>query len=178
LPIPHQKLSLGTTTLKIIARHKDQNIASSLSIRSNFGYRPRSFKNFTILIGPMRFIMPKNEYEELVNATSEKQAELFNTYWRQRNPNSNSENNPLLEEFYYRVEMANARFGWTGGDGYATDRGHTIIRYGPPDAVQNTRRPGSTISYEIWSYYDLGRRFVFIDKYNDGNYQLLSDSGA
>lgn len=178
LPVPHEKLSLGTTALKIIARHQEQNVASSLNIRANFGYRPKRVKNFTNLIGPMRFIMSNKEYDELVNASSDKQTEIFNAYWAGRNPNPKSESNPLLEEFYYRVEMANARFSWSSGDGFESDRGRIMIKYGVPDAVQNTNRAGSTIAYEIWTYYDLGRRFIFIDKYNDGNYQLLSDSGA
>jgi GWxTD domain-containing protein len=178
LPVPHEKLSLGTTALKIVARHREQSIASSLNIRANFGYHPKRVQNFTILIGPMRFIMSKNEYEELVNATPERQSEIFNAYWGQRNPNPGAGSNPLLEEFYYRVETANARFGWAGGEGFETDRGRIMIKYGSPDAVQNTSRPGSTIAYEIWTYYEPGRRFIFVDKYNDGNYQLLSGSGA
>lgn len=177
LPLPYKKLSVGSTTLKIVARHNEQTVASSLNIRANLGNHRRGDRNYTTLIGPMRYIMNKQEFEELQKATPEQQTALFNAYWQARDPDPDEESNPLLEEFYNRVEMANARFGWTGGEGYATDRGRTLVIYGPPDAVQNSRRAGSSTAYEIWSYYDTGRRFVFIDKYNDGNYLLLSDSG-
>lgn len=178
LPVPHKKLSLGTTTLKVLARHKDQNVSRSLNIRANFGYQPSKITDISVLIGPMRYVMDKKEYDRLANAPPDSQLRLFNAFWEKRNPRPGSETNPLLEEFYYRVETANARFGWAGGEGYLTDRGRILIIYGPPDSVQNTRRPGSAVAYEIWTYHELGRRFVFIDKYNDGNYQLLTDTGG
>lgn len=178
LPIPSDKLSLGFTKLQILCRQGEQTIASNLRIRSNFGYRPGKVRNFQKLIGPMRLIMSKKEHDELVNASPERQIELFNAFWKRRNPEASSDgSNQLLEEFYRRVEVANVRFSWAGSEGYRTDRGRIYILYGPPDSMQNTQRVGATTNYEIWTYIDLGRRFVFIDKYNDGHYQLLSDNG-
>ncbi|RME01914.1 MAG: GWxTD domain-containing protein, partial [Calditrichaeota bacterium] len=174
LRIPANKLTLGTTRLKIFAQQQGREVSSQIYIYSTFGHTEQYTENIASYIEPMRYIMPKQEWQELVNAPPEKQTELFNKFWAARDPDPGDEKNPLLEEFFLRVEEANQRFNWGTEEGWKTDRGRIFIIYGPPDNVERRKSFRTGITYEIWQYYNLGRQFVFEDRYNNGNFRLYS----
>ncbi len=176
LPIPADKLAIGTTILRVAASQLGQTVSSVLRIKATLGYTASKEMDIGTLVGPMRYVMNKSQFNELRNATPEEQAELFGEFWKKRDPTPKNDANPLLDEFYRRVEVANARFDWAGTPGFETDRGRTLIEYGPPDSIENTNRVGSVTNYEIWIYHEFRRRFVFIDRHNDGNYQLLTST--
>ncbi len=176
LRIPVNKLVLGSTRLQIVARHGRHEASSQRIIYSTFGQTSQFTENIASYIEPMRYIMNSREWRELYDAPPEKQNELFKQFWKERDPTPEDEDNPLLEEFFLRVEEANQRFSWGSEEGWKTDRGRIFIIYGPPDSIERQKSPRTGITYEIWRYYNLGRQFVFEDRYNNGNYRLFSSS--
>lgn len=179
LPVPVEKLSLGTTLLRVLAEQGNNRAANTMRINATFGStRSPSISSFRALVGPMRYVMPRREYDEFVNAPPDSQQVIFKEFWQKRDPTPADDNNPLLEEFTRRVEFVDKQYAWTNRAGFQTDRGRIYIIYGPPDEIKTSNQVGANANYEVWTYVELGRQFVFIDRHNDGNFELLTATGV
>ncbi len=176
LRIPVSKLALGKTNILVTAEQFGRRVASRLTLYSSLGRGTEVAQNIDSYIEPMRYIMPSDEWKKLRDANPEERKKLFNEFWKKRDPDPNDEVNPLMEEFFFRVQEANQKFSWGTEEGWETDRGRIYIIYGPPDSIERQRSPRSGITYEIWRYYNIGRQFVFEDRYNNGNYRLYSSN--
>jgi len=108
-------------------------------------------------------------------------------FWKKRDPNPATPENEFKLEYYKRIALANKFFGFSGVDGWRTDRGKIFILLGPPQDIQRNMNPaGSTFALsegpqETWNYWNLPNpklpynlEFVFTDKLNTGNYVLMS----
>jgi len=78
-----------------------------------------------------------------------------------------------MEEYYRRVDFANANFG-TFIEGWKTDRGMVYIVLGPPNDIERHPFEAGSKPYEIWSYYTINREFVFVDYSGFGEYRLVT----
>lgn len=132
--------------------------------------------NILAIIGPLQYVMNYSDWIRLKHAPPEQQRNLFKKFWDKRNPLPGSETNPLLEEFYRRVQFANENFSPSGVAGWKTDRGRIYIIYGPPDDIyrNDANLFSSEPPYIIWTYNNLRLRFVFVDELNIGDYRLVS----
>jgi GWxTD domain-containing protein len=176
LPIPAAKLAMGVTVLKIVAEQNGVKTDAFLSIYANVGVTPQSGQSLSAVIEPMRYIMEGRDWQKLKDASPEERTRLFNAFWAARQPTTTKqEENPLLAEFYVRLQEANARFRWATVEGWKSDRGRVFIIYGEPDNIQrqNDNRTIAAV-YEIWTYTELGRKFWFYDYNNDGDFRLIS----
>jgi GWxTD domain-containing protein len=92
-------------------------------------------------------------------------------FWAKRDPDPRTERNELMEEYYARVAYCNEHFTHYT-EGWRTDMGMVYIRFGPPENVE--RHPFETNSrpYEVWSYYQQNRQFVFVDETGFGDFRL------
>ncbi len=95
----------------------------------------------------------------------------FLAFWEKRDPTPGTKRNERMEEYYYRVAYANDRYGHAM-EGWKTDRGYVMVRFGEPDYVERHPFSFNAKPYEIWTYYSIGRRFVFIDETGLGDYRL------
>jgi GWxTD domain-containing protein len=96
----------------------------------------------------------------------------FRDFWEKRDPTPGTERNEQMEEYYYRVSFANQRYG-SLGDGWRTDRGLVLVRFGEPDFVRKKPNSFDEEPYEVWTYERIGRQFIFVDKTGFGDYKLL-----
>ncbi len=174
LPIPAAKLAMGTTMLKVMAEQSGAKATSSLTIYANVGYSPEHEQTVASLIEPMRYIMEEKEWQVLKNAAPEERMRLFKAFWEARRPLRSRTENPLLAEFYLRLEEANARFRWSTIEGWKTDRGRVFIICGPPDNIEHERRYSDNAVLEIWTYTETGQQFVFQDPFDTGDFRLIS----
>lgn len=127
-------------------------------------------------------------------ATNEEREQFIELFWRRRNPDPDSSENPVKEEHYRRLAYANEHFS-SGVAGQKTDRGHIYILWGPPDEIESHPtggtydRPaseggGSTTTYpwERWRYRHLEEigenvELEFVDPSGTGEYHLTRDPG-
>jgi GWxTD domain-containing protein len=176
LPIPADKLAMGVTVLKVRAEQNGVKAEASLSIYANVGVSPQQGQNINAILEPMRYIMDGKDWQALKDASPEERTKVFNAYWAARQPTTTTrqDENPLLAEFFVRVQEANFRFRWAGVEGWRSDRGRIFIIYGDPDNVARQRSTRSNASYETWTYAEIGRQFVFYDFNNDGDFRLIS----
>ncbi len=104
--------------------------------------------------------------------TYEEKIQRFQNYWKKYDPTPNTRRNERMEEYYYRIDYANRKFG-NAIPGWKTDRGHVLILYGYPDVIDRQTFSFGTEPWEIWYYYRIGRQFNFIDKTGFGDYELI-----
>jgi GWxTD domain-containing protein len=130
--------------------------------------------NNQLMVGPMRYITTKREYDALVAAKGDPQklqAEI-NDFWLNRTGTA-ERSKQLLSAYYHRVEEANLLFS-SFLEGWKTDRGILYIIYGAPDKVFRFSES------EIWIYGEenssLSYSFTFSklnNPFSDNDYQLI-----
>jgi GWxTD domain-containing protein len=104
-------------------------------------------------------------------AAQEERQKRFLEFWAKHNPDSKTSRNELMEEYFARVAYANKNF--TGYmEGWKTDRGMVLIRFGLPQNVDRHPFDSESKPYEIWYYYDQNREFIFVDETGFGDYRL------
>ena len=134
---------------------------------------PEGFPNVSTpeqMLGPMRYITTKKEYEEIQQSSDLKLA--IDNYWLQ-NAGNPTRARSMIQKYYGRVAEANNYFS-SYHEGWKTDRGLIFIIYGPPRVVYR----GDGI--EEWLYGEKGNsnsmrfRFVKIDNpYTENDYNLI-----
>jgi GWxTD domain-containing protein len=132
---------------------------------------PVSITNLDLAIEQLQYFADKDVLDEMKKAPPEKKKELFDAFWKKRDPTPNTERNELMEEYYTRVMYANKHFGHFF-DGWKSDMGMVYIIFGVPNNIEQHPFEIDARPYEIWSYYDQNRQFVFIDYTGFGDYRL------
>lgn len=136
--------------------------------------KPLSLKNPEMAINALKFIEKDSVISELLSGDNEDYAENLTRYWKKSDPTPGSEFNPLMQEFYNRIDYAVKNFATiSGANGANTDRGKVYIRFGKPIAVNRTSDTYGNI-IETWTYNNPQRKFVFVDKKGTGDFSLIS----
>jgi GWxTD domain-containing protein len=129
----------------------------------------------------------KKAFEKL--QTDEEREQFIEAFWRRRDPDPDTPDNPTREEHYRRIAYANERFT-SGIPGWKTDRGRIYIAWGKPDSIDSHptgsqyQRPywqggGTTTTYafETWWYRWLpgvgdNIEIEFVDRSGTGEYSI------
>ena len=138
---------------------------------------PDTLPDLETAVAALVYIMEKKQWNQLRNAPETEQKKILKTFWKNRDPDPENEPNALEAEYYRRVTVANHEFPAfkNSRQGWKTDRGRIYILYGAPTDIERPLiRPSAEGRFEIWVYHQLQRRFVFFDKYTDGDYRLIS----
>lgn len=174
-----QPFKFGQYRLALDIQNGIDEIKKSSFFFVQWDKHPLSIQSFSDATQAMIYIMLPKEYREMKEKPEAEQKEIFEAYWKKRDPTPATEENELEVEFYNRVALANQKFSSfkEGRQGWKTDRGRIYITYGPPtDYERPTPEPGSMVQYEIWYYRSLHKRFVFIDRYGTNEYRLISEN--
>ncbi len=129
--------------------------------------------NLDQAISQLQYIAKNREIRRIRN-TEGRQArwQRFVEFWQRRDPTPGTARNEKMEEYYYRVAHANRQYS-SITEGWRTDRGQVWVMYGEPDIVERHPYNFNVKPYEVWVYYRIGRRFIFVDDSGLGDYQLL-----
>ena len=114
------------------------------------------------------------EQIDLLSETDAKRRFLFK-YWQEKDPDTTTYVNERYREFMYNVEYATNYMSYMAGDGWNTERGRVILRYGVPTERQQFVEDMQNRPYEVWFYENVqgGVYFYFVDKTYSGNYFLV-----
>ncbi len=122
----------------------------------------------------MMYIASPSEIDYIKEAkTYDEKLKRYLAFWKKKDPTPNTPENEVLNEYYRRVDYANANFK-SYYEGWRTDMGMIYITLGPPDQVERHPFEYDSKPYEIWYYYNLNRRFIFVDETGFGDYRLLN----
>jgi GWxTD domain-containing protein len=172
VPLPMEDLEPGRYTVELDATDGKEHFKHEMSFRVIWPNRPMSLKDWDVATDALRYIAPPEEMDRILSASSEKGLQEFRAFWRKRDPDTASVYNPIMVEYYRRVDEAIRRFSTVKErDGYKTDRGRIYILNGPPTRIDRSVLP-SQPSREIWTYDNIRKQFVFTEKNKSGNYIL------
>lgn len=167
--------TLGEYNLIAQVRNEDWDIIDGTSkkiLSQIYGY-PASITDLGKAIDQMMYIANSNEIDYIkLGGNYNEQLDRFEKFWKAKDPSPNTEENAVLNEYYRRIEYANANFKHYF-EGWRTDMGMVYIVLGPPSNVERHPFEYSSKPYEIWDYYDINKRFVFVDQTGFGDYRLL-----
>jgi GWxTD domain-containing protein len=134
---------------------------------------PISIVDLEEAIDQLRYYAKSEELEYIRETEDEDvRRQRFEEFWERHNPAPGAKTNAAMVEYYNRVAFANQHFGHYLA-GWKTDRGMVYILYGPADYIDRHPVDVESKPYEIWEYYDLNKRFVFMDESGFGDYRLL-----
>ena len=116
-------------------------------------------------------------YDEL-STTEAKQKFLFR-FWQNRDNDSIPYLNEAREKFRKSIDYANTYFSYGSmREGWRTERGRVLLRYGPPTQRDYTAPNGENRPYETWFYGEIqgGITFNFVDSMGFGNFILVNSN--
>ncbi len=174
--LDNSALTIGEYSLiiKVTDKKTKQQIGIGKKFYSKIFNFPNSIMDLDIAIEQMIYIASSAEIEKIKEGKDYKEKlSRYLAYWKEKDPSPNTEVNEILNEYYRRVEYANTHFK-SYYDGWRTDMGMIYITLGPPNQVDRHPFEYGSKPYEIWEYYDLNRRFIFVDQTGFGDYRLLN----
>lgn len=123
-------------------------------------------------ISQLKYIATTTEEDYIVAAENyDERLQRFIDFWKVKDPSPGTVENEMLFEYYRRVAYADEHFD-SYYDGWRTDMGMIYITLGPPSQVDRHPFSDSGKPYEIWTYYEINRDFIFIDQTGFGDYRL------
>ena len=123
----------------------------------------------------VRIVMDKNEKRLYKKSDNIGKKNVLTSFWKRRDPTPETSINEFKQDFYSRVEMANRDFGTDLKDGWNTDRGRILIKYGIPSNIERQQSSMGQRPWVLWQYYAIegGVQFIFVDRTGFGDYQLV-----
>jgi len=103
-------------------------------------------------------------------------------FWQRRDPNPSTPINEFRDEFYGRLQYANERYSVRTMEGWETDRGRTLIKFGAPSMIEPHLYDRGYKPYEVWQYNNIPGEgqavFVFADRDGFGEFELIHSTVA
>lgn len=107
----------------------------------------------------------------------EEKRRVIMDFWLLRDPSPNSPINEYEENFRARVQYANDRYTTNFDEGWDTDRGRALIKYGTPSNIEPHLYDRALQPYEIWEYNNIPGEgqaiFIFGDLDGFGRFELM-----
>lgn len=133
---------------------------------------PVTVKDLDLAIAQCIYIADAKEFDILRNAKTRLEKEkAFIDFWRSKDPTPNTAKNEVMMDYYNRIRIANERYS-THFPGWKSDMGMVYIIFGDPSSIDRFPFTDATKPYEIWDYYDINRKFVFVDNTGFGDFRL------
>ncbi|MFQ5648609.1 MAG: GWxTD domain-containing protein [bacterium] len=132
-----------------------------------------SEEEYAKMLRQLRYLASDYEIEYLKSLPKEERLEGLQKFWKARDPIPETERNELMNEYFRRLYYANFHFDDVTTDGWETDQGRVYIENGPPDRIDRLTSSTNSKLYEIWNYSNLNLKFIFVDNWGMGTFQLL-----
>jgi GWxTD domain-containing protein len=172
----NMKFKLGEYSLKAVL--EDNNWKRIDSVEKKFFSKiegmPNSITDLDKAVEQLLYIASPSELDFISDTENyNERLERFLAFWETKKPNAKMEDNPVLYEYYRRIEYANKNFKGMV-DGWRSDMGMIFVTFGPPNNVERHPFEADSKPYEIWEYNELNRYFVFVDRTGFGDYYLYN----
>ncbi len=136
--------------------------------------RSLSTEELDLRVRQLRYVATEGEQKAIrAGSTTAERQRLFSEFWLGRDPSRETPENEAMDEYYRRVDHANAMFR-SYAEGWLTDKGRVYITYGPPDNITTDTFQADGKNVETWYYRRRGLRLVFTDQSGFGDYRLTT----
>ena len=135
---------------------------------------PISIKDLDNAVNQLLYIATSGELANIKEAkTNEEKLKRFMKFWKSVDPSPRTAKNELMIEYYNRVKIANERYSHYV-EGWKTDMGMVFIIYGTPSVIDRYPFESDSKPYEVWTYYEINRQYIFVDHTGFGDYRLTT----
>lgn len=166
-----QKLIEGSLSL-IITEDENFSESETLSTKVVWYNKPLPLFDYEAAIKLLKHIEKEDEIKSLLKNDSEEYKKALYEYWKKHDPEPETAFNPVMQEYYERVDYAMREFSTiTGRSGLSSDRGKVYVKLGKPDKVERSSSENGKV-IETWFYTKPQRKYVFIDKRGTGDFSL------
>lgn len=144
----------------------------------SFSYRwsdmPANIRDLDKAISQLMYIATGEELDYIkAGKTKEERLKRFIRFWKQKDPTPGTPKNELLNVYYARVKTATEKYSHFV-EGWKTDMGMVYIIFGTPSTIDRHPFDADSKPFEVWTYYEEHRQFVFIDDSGFGDYRLVT----
>lgn len=175
LPIDISRLSSGLNQIALRFDYQGEKFSVETKFYVTWGNAYQSEENINLSLKQLRVIANPKDIKKIDKAPEAQQDSLIKAYWKERDPTPETEDNELYDEFITRIQESNRMFGFQRSDGWRSDRGLIYLKYGPPDMVEKDIPSNSGFGkYEVWTYDELRRQYIFYDRLGTGEYRLVT----
>lgn len=174
IPLPLEELPLRRYRMECHVSIGAKHATVPVEAQMIWPDMPESLRDVEYAIESLRFIAPEGMLDSLQRGSFEERRNKLERYWKQRDATPETADNPIMTEYYRRVDEAREQFATLKQrDGTRTDRGRIFVLNGPPSHTERMLDPVNGFT-ETWTYDRTRKRFVFLDKNRDGNYALIT----
>jgi GWxTD domain-containing protein len=176
------EFSVGAYTIEVVLSNPNDTTQSGIfsSAKKTFVLEwvsssgsPIQITNLDEAVEQLQYFAKSEEIDYIEDAPDEEEKrKRFEAFWERNNPVPGATVNKAMVEYYGRVAYANEHFSHFQ-KGWKSDRGMVFILYGPPSYIERHPSVPDSSPYNIWEYFDIGRRFTFVDYNGFGDYRLL-----
>ncbi len=107
----------------------------------------------------------------------EAKREFLVRFWSERDDSPLTPINETRRRFYERIQYADDRYSSSFAEGWTTDRGRVVLKYGQPSQIDPNLYDSDTVPHETWEYDNIpgaGRAvFIFVDRLGFGDFELV-----
>ncbi|MHB8579236.1 MAG: GWxTD domain-containing protein [Ignavibacteriaceae bacterium] len=136
-----------------------------------------NYQQATIAGNYLKYIATPEQYKLYENLNLSGKAQFLIQFWQEKDDSHDINGNKYLARIKDRYNYANQHFGNSKQEGWSTDRGSILIKYGMPDEIENHSFETDSVPYEIWYYHqNKNYEFDFADLHNSGNYELVNST--
>jgi len=175
MEIPSDKLTSGYYTVIVRAVLDTASDTSEGKFSVAQTLLPTGKLQLEEAIDELSIIATSSELKKLKEGSFAERQENFKKYWLAMANGDENLAEALMREYYNRVATANERFSFGKVSGWRTDRGRVYVKYGTPSSVERSQPSFSGPIFEIWNYYNLKKRFIFIDQFQTGDFRLYRE---
>jgi len=171
LELPLSLADLEPGTYQVVLKTGEDGVSSSrnLTVPWSIAAMINEYDDALLLL---HYIAERDDVRAFKETEGEETAAFWNDFWRRADPVPSTPRNELMEALEKRIMYANDKFG-SFETGWQTDMGMIHVMFGFPDDIERHPFDLDSKPYEIWSYYSLNRRFVFVDRSGFGWYDLV-----
>ena len=170
LPIPMTQHKRGWYEIKLSCQGEKQTVSFRYGTKGKLYWTD----DVDEVVGVMKYILPDySEYKKLKVMNESEQWTYIHEYWEEKDPSPTTDENELLIQFNNRVKYVNKNFSILM-QGWRSDRGRIYIIYGPPKYIDDSYQEQRGYQQHIWVYKS-GKKFIFIDRYMSGDYELYRE---
>jgi GWxTD domain-containing protein len=155
-----------------VSDSKNSSEKKRFNIHVKWFNKPLSLNKIEFAIRSLKYMESKDTIDNLLKQDSDNYQQVLFDYWKKYDPNPQTAFNPLMMEYYSRIDHASRNFPTiTGKSGLDTDRGKVYIQFGNPKSIERTSNEQGKV-VETWIYENPLKTFIFIDERGTGNFSL------
>lgn len=166
-------------TIKVLNKNREEIVSNSRKleiIQKDYFNKTTSLteEKLQIFGNLLKHLSSSKIYQNYENMNPETKTNFLARFFSNKDPNPDTPQNEYVSELLNRYQNANRNFSWANREGWNTDRGRVLIKYGIPDEIEKHDFELDQDPYHVWLYRrERIIRFVFGDLQGNGRFILL-----